>query len=243
VRELVESARGGVLFIDEAYTLVGGAQDYGQEAIDILLKLMEDYRDELIVVAAGYPDRMSNFIASNPGLRSRFNKFLNFVDYEPQDLAKIFELFCTKSGFKLTDRARLKLNTLFNTLFELRDETFGNARLARNVFEQTINHQANRIVMMPNVSNEVLSTIDACDIPGEGLPTGSEPRDQTLSPEQVTTPPSDPVMQPVVSPLAPTVIRFQCTKCLKWIKAPAGLAGRAGNCPNCKAPITAPSHN
>ena len=108
VREVVESAIGGVLFIDEAYTLAGTGNDFGQEAIDILLKLMEDHRDDLIVVVAGYPDRMASFINSNPGLRSRFNKFLNFADYDPNELLLIFELFCKKSGFHLTSESHYR---------------------------------------------------------------------------------------------------------------------------------------
>ena len=140
VREVVESAIGGVLFIDEAYTLAGSGQDYGQEAIDTLLKLMEDHRDDLIVVVAGYPDKMAGFIGSNPGLRSRFNKYLHFADYEPEQLLSIYELFCNNAGFKLTRKARTKAQLLFQTLYNVRDESFGNARVARNIFEQTINH-------------------------------------------------------------------------------------------------------
>lgn len=166
VREVVETAVGGVLFIDEAYALVGEGQDFGGEAIDTLVKLMEDHRDDLIVVVAGYPDRMGQFLASNPGLKSRFNKYFNFQDYEPHELVEIFECFCTSSGYRLAERARERVVALFRILHDVRDDTFGNARLARNVFESAINNQANRIIQIANISEEVLSTFESEDIPG-----------------------------------------------------------------------------
>jgi stage V sporulation protein K len=167
VKEVVDKALGGVLFIDEAYTLsTGGEQDFGREAIDTLLKLMEDNRDELIVVVAGYTDKMNAFLSSNPGLRSRFNKFLNFEDYTPEQLAEIFELFCKNGGYRLPSSTRDDLLRLFSVLYETRDETFGNGRLARNLYEMTINNQANRIVSVADVNEEVLSTIEEADIPG-----------------------------------------------------------------------------
>jgi stage V sporulation protein K len=155
VREVVESALGGVLFIDEAYSLnAGSGQDYGQEAIDTLLKLMEDNRDDLIVVVAGYTDKMSSFLSSNPGLRSRFNKYFYFEDYSPAQLVDIFELFCQKAGYKLHQPTKDDLSK------------FGNARLARNLFEMTISNQANRIVNLTEITEEALSTIEEIDIPG-----------------------------------------------------------------------------
>ena len=167
VKEMVTKALGGILFIDEAYALTGDDQNYGQEAIDTLIKLMEDHRDDLIVVVAGYPDKMNKFLLSNPGLKSRFNKFLSFEDYNPSQLVKIFELFCKNSDFQLSEEARKKVLAIFQVLHVMRDETFGNARLARNVFERTINNQASRIISMTNVTEEILSTIEAVDIPGE----------------------------------------------------------------------------
>jgi SpoVK/Ycf46/Vps4 family AAA+-type ATPase len=166
VKEVAEKALGGILFIDEAYTLSsGGGQDFGQEAIDTLLKFMEDNRDDFIVVVAGYTEKMESFLSSNPGLRSRFNKFLNFDDYNPQQLGQIFELFSTKAGFQLSDKANQKVEEVFTELFEKRDETFGNGRLARNIFEMTINNQANRIITLPNIDEQTLSLIEDSDIP------------------------------------------------------------------------------
>jgi len=166
-KEVVKSATGGVLFIDEAYALAasGGGQDFGQEAIETLLKLMEDNRGDLIVVVAGYTGRMKDFIGANPGLKSRFNRFLSFADYSPSQLVEIFRLFCKQASFTLTELSEQELHSLFTALFERRDESFGNARLARNVFEQAINNQASRIVLMTEIDEAVLSSIEPADIP------------------------------------------------------------------------------
>ncbi len=166
VKEVVDKALGGILFIDEAYTLSAGEEgDYGQEAIDVLLKLIEDNRDNLVVIVAGYTDKMDNFLSSNPGLRSRFNTYLSFDDYTPSQLVTIFETFCRKADFELSISARERLKTLFTWLYDKRDETFGNARLARNLFEMAINNHANRIISMPVMTEQVLSTIEVVDIP------------------------------------------------------------------------------
>lgn len=165
-KEVVSSAIGGVLFIDEAYALrSSGGQDFGQEAIDTLLKMMEDKRDDLIVVVAGYTERMKEFLASNPGLRSRFNRFLSFEDYSPGQLVEIFCSFCRQASFVMPPSAEQALLSQFTTLYEQRDETFGNARLVRNVFEQAINNQANRVVQINEISQAMLSTIEPSDIP------------------------------------------------------------------------------
>lgn len=166
VKEVTEKALGGILFIDEAYTLSsGGGEDFGQEAIDTLLKYMEDHRDDLIVVVAGYTDKMEDFLSSNPGLRSRFSKYLDFEDYTPPQLAQIFELFCTKTGFELSEQSSQKVEELFCSLFEKRDKTFGNGRLARNIFEVTISNQANRIITLADIDEQTLSLIEDADIP------------------------------------------------------------------------------
>lgn len=165
VHEVVNKALGGILFIDEAYTLIGEGQDFGSEAIDTLLKLMEDNRDDLIVIVAGYTGKMSKFLATNPGLKSRFNKYLSFDDYSPEQLQKIFTRLCESGCFKLTSEAEQKLLGIFKILHEVKDETFGNARLARNLFEHTVNNQANRIIALTDITDELLSTIEVVDIP------------------------------------------------------------------------------
>jgi len=167
VKEVIRQALGGVLFIDEAYALNGEGRgnDFGQEAVETLLKLMEDHRHDFVVIVAGYTEKMEEFISSNPGLRSRFTKFLYFEDYTPEQLVEIFKGFCAKASFKLTSDAEERLLELFKLLSLARDESFGNARTSRNLFETTISKQANRIVTLPSINEEVLATIDEADIP------------------------------------------------------------------------------
>jgi SpoVK/Ycf46/Vps4 family AAA+-type ATPase len=167
VRDVTKKALGGVLFIDEAYTLAtGGENDFGREAVETLLKMMEDHRDDLVVIVAGYTGKMQDFLDSNPGLRSRFNKHVHFDDYGVEQLVKIFKTFCQKADFKLTEGAEKELASVFGVLCASRDETFGNARAARNLFEATLSKQANRLVSLPKVDREILSTVEAADIPG-----------------------------------------------------------------------------
>ena len=167
VRETVGKALGGVLFIDEAYALSpgGGGNDFGHEAVETLLKMMEDHRHDIIVVVAGYTFKMDQFLTSNPGLRSRFSKFIHFDDYTDKQLVEIFKGFCKKSDFKLTPAAEEALAAIFTILYEGRDEAFGNARLARNMFETAIGKHANRIVSLPNINEEVLATLEKEDVP------------------------------------------------------------------------------
>jgi len=168
VRDVTRKALGGVLFIDEAYTLAsGGANDFGQEAVETLLKMMEDHRDDLVVIVAGYTGKMRDFLDSNPGLRSRFNKHVHFDDYGVEQLVHIFKSFCKKADFRLAEGAEAQLASVFNVLTAARDETFGNARAARNLFESTLSKQANRLVSLPKVDREILSTIEPSDIPGQ----------------------------------------------------------------------------
>lgn len=167
VKGVVKQALGGVLFIDEAYSLTPETNwhDYGSEAVDTLIKLMEDNRNDLIVIAAGYTDKMNKFLDSNPGLRSRFNKKIEFEDYAPGQLLQIFESFCNQNKYCLDSSASYSLLKLFSFSYENRDEKFGNGRYARNLYEMTINNQANRIVSLPRVDKNILATIEAIDIP------------------------------------------------------------------------------
>lgn len=165
-KEVVESAYGGILFIDEAYTLTSskGNTDFGQEAVDTLLKLMEDNRDKLVVIVAGYTELMEEFLTSNPGLKSRFNKFIYFKDYNPEELTKIYEMRCETHRFSLTDSAREKIVAYFTKKCLAREDNFSNAREARNLFERTITAQANRLARLKEVTDEQLIAIEAEDV-------------------------------------------------------------------------------
>ncbi len=166
VEEVVNASLDGVLFIDEAYALSkGNKKDFGNEAIEVLLKKMEDHRDQLVVVAAGYPDEMKEFVQSNPGLQSRFNRYFDFDHYKPKELMAIFELFCRKNDFVLLEDAKDKLQFIFDKLYEKRHKGFGNARVARNLFEKIIEHQANRIVSITPITKELLTGLAEEDIP------------------------------------------------------------------------------
>ena len=148
-QEVIKSALGGVLFIDEAYSLAsGGENDFGREAIETILKAMEDHRDELIVVVAGYDGPMEKFINSNPGLQSRFNKYFYFHDYNGEQLLYIFKGQCKKNGYALTEEAEAEAKAMFEELYENRGENFGNGRDVRNVFEDTVVRQSNRVAAL-----------------------------------------------------------------------------------------------
>lgn len=166
VMEVVKEALGGVLFIDEAYSLVSrrGENDFGYEAVDTLIKAMEDYRDDLIVIVAGYPDKMDEFLRSNPGLQSRFNKYINFDDYTPEELLEIFKKMCEKNGYKVTEGALEKIEQILSFLHEARTDSFANARTVRNLFEKLLTIQANRLASYETVSNEDLEAILEEDI-------------------------------------------------------------------------------
>lgn len=158
--QVIESALGGVLFIDEAYSLAsGGENDFGREAIETLLKGMEDHRDELVVIVAGYDEPMEKFISSNPGLESRFNKYIHFPDYTPEELHGIFMLQCEKHGYTLSAEADAALKDLLRRLYDTRDENFGNGRTVRNLFEDAISRQANRISALDSPTRDELMTL------------------------------------------------------------------------------------
>ncbi|MEO7977611.1 AAA family ATPase [Flavobacterium sp.] len=163
----VISSLGGVLFVDEAYALSQNAfgNDYGAEAVNTLLKRMEDHRDDLAVVVAGYTEPMKIFVESNPGLRSRFNRFFYFDHFSPVELLQIFESLCTKSDFIVSNDAKEKLSDTFDLLYKTKNESFGNARAVRNLFEKCVQNQANRIVKLKKITNKALKTLTEEDIP------------------------------------------------------------------------------
>ncbi len=163
-QEVIQKALGGVLFIDEAYALTTrGPQDYGQEAVETLLKAMEDHRDDLVVIVAGYVDLMNDFVHSNPGLESRFNRFMYFPDYTIEEMMGIFDLRANKAGYTLAEDARKTLEEI------LREESenaigFGNARGVRNLFEQAISRQANRLAKQDKVTRDELMLLTKEDL-------------------------------------------------------------------------------
>lgn len=164
-QEVITKAMGGVLFIDEAYSLTSqeGANDFGKEAIEILLKNMEDHRDDLIVIVAGYTNLMEQFIHSNPGLESRFNKYFYFQDYTAQQLFEILESQCERNSYVLSGGAREKAKQLLEEAYENRDENFGNAREVRNLFEALIARQSDRVAAMESPTREDLMLITEAD--------------------------------------------------------------------------------
>lgn len=167
VMEVADRATGGVLLIDEAYALArGGENDFGREAIDTLVKVIEDRRDELVVIAAGYPDEMADFIAANPGLSSRFPKTIFFPDYTDDELWSIFASIGEEAGYHPDEGARAKVEAWFASV--PRDKGFGNGRLARNLFEDAVARQASRVVGIDDPTDEQLTTLVADDIAAVG---------------------------------------------------------------------------
>ena len=166
VMEVVDSAIGGILFIDEAYTLtVGkGNGDFGQEAVDTLLKAMEDHRDDLVVIVAGYPDLMAEFLDSNPGLKSRFNKYIFFEDYTDKQLVSILKEMCEKQDYVLSNDAEEYAVQYFENRTACKPDNFANARDVRNFMEKAITNHATRVVDVTDASKECLSTLEKIDL-------------------------------------------------------------------------------
>lgn len=164
VVEVFDRADQGVVLIDEAYALVrGGGNDFGREAIDTIVKLVEDRRDRVVVIVAGYPDEMGDLIDANPGLRSRFPKTIVFDDYSTDDLLAIFASMGERSGYATDDEAEAKLRAWFDA--QPRDKGFGNGRVARNLFEASVARHASRVVAIEEPSDDDLTTLVAADIP------------------------------------------------------------------------------
>ena len=167
-KEVIEQALDGVLFIDEAYSLVSEGQngDFGQEAIDTLVKGMEDNRDDLIVIVAGYPKEMEDFIKANPGLKSRFQKTIHFPDYSADDLYEVFLSFCKDNDYTLSNDASVYLKQQLEKYVANTTKYFGNARDMRNFLDMAISAQANRLLSENVTSPEALMTLTPADLKG-----------------------------------------------------------------------------
>lgn len=163
--KIIDEALDGVLFIDEAYSLLGGENDFGAEAIATLLKRMEDDRDRLVVILAGYTNEIKDFIDSNPGLQSRFNRYIQFDDYTGNDLVEIFKLSLRKSQYKIKRDALNALQSYIDGKLLVKDRHFGNGRFVRNLFEKVIQNQANRLAVKESINNDDLSILTVEDIP------------------------------------------------------------------------------
>ena len=165
VNKVIDSALDGVLFIDEAYSLVASkTDDYGKEAVASLIKRVEDNRDRLAVIMAGYNDEMREFLNTNPGFASRFNRYINFPDYTSDELVEIFESICKENDYTLQIDAKYKLTFIIEEICLNKSKTFGNGRFVRNLFEKTLERQSNRLAMSVNINNESLVSIEAIDI-------------------------------------------------------------------------------
>jgi len=169
VQEVVTTALDGVLFIDEAYALSNDDENdsFGREAIDTLLKLMEDNRDRLIVIIAGYTEPMKTLLKANPGFQSRFNKFIEFPDYTADELTEIYRQMCQEADYEVKAGFFEILDDYFERQTRSKQANFSNARLARNIFEKTLVNQANRLAQGPTISRGDLTVLEVADIPSE----------------------------------------------------------------------------
>ncbi|MEO1497937.1 MAG: AAA family ATPase [Planctomycetota bacterium] len=210
VNERVDEAIGGVLFIDEAYSMVSsqGEDAYGAEAIQTLLKRAEDDRDRLSIVLAGYPEPMDDLLESNPGLKSRFARRFTFPDYSPLELCEIFGRLLHANHYQLTLAARLRVIETLTRLHRTRDEHFGNGRTVRNVFERAIMRLADRIATLTEVTTEQLITLEESDL------------------------------GPLATPL-PERVRIQCPACGHATDAPPRLLAARLSCPKCNGAFVA----
>lgn len=166
VKEVIESIKGGVLFIDEAYSITENdhSDSYGRECLTELTKALEDYRDDLVVIVAGYTEPMNKFFESNPGLKSRFNKFIDFSDYDENEMFEIFQKMCTENDYSVTEVASSKLKAIMKNAIEQKGDQFANGRYVRNLYEDITMRQARRLFKMVNPSRENLVEIIDDDI-------------------------------------------------------------------------------
>ena len=184
VGEVFEKADGGLLLIDEAYSLIrGGEKDFGREAIDAIVKQVEDRRDSMVVILAGYPKEMAELVSANPGFSSRFPKTITFPDYDDDELLAILELIADNGRYDLTEDAQAAAQAWFGTF--ARGHGFGNGRLARNLFEAAVARHATRLVDVADPTDEQLTTLEAVDI--ASVPSGQDddesPVDHPSGPE------------------------------------------------------------
>lgn len=166
VKNVIDKSRGGVLFIDEAYSITENEQSdsYGRECLTELTKALEDYRDDLVVIVAGYTKPMEKFFQSNPGLKSRFNTFIEFEDYGSGDLEKIFQYICQKNDYSIEEEAVLKLREILEKEIELKDENFSNARMIRNLYDDLTMKHAKRVAKIEYPTKEDLSVFKLEDL-------------------------------------------------------------------------------
>lgn len=165
VKKVIEQAKGGVLFIDEAYSITENdhSDSYGRECLTELTKALEDYRDDLVVIVAGYTEPMNKFFESNPGLKSRFNTFIEFDDYNSTELDKILLSMCKNNDYVLDDEVKDKIHMYFEQRISSKDENFANGRLVRNLYDDLVMNHARRVINITNPGSEELSTIKAVD--------------------------------------------------------------------------------
>ena len=209
----IDDALDGMLFVDEAYSLVAtNSEDpYGREAVSALLKRAEDDRERLVVILAGYPGEMQDLLRSNPGLSSRFNRVLDFVDYTPLELAEIFGLMCRKNHYELTAGARLKVLLGLEHQYRRRDRHFGNGRAVRNLFEHAVRRMANRLADDADITPDELVTLEAADIEFEGVSaTELEQIDESR-----------------------LRLKIACPACDHSSRAPVSFLGKRVKCPKC----------
>ncbi len=178
-QEQIAKAKGGVLFIDEAYALAQKDDAFGQEAIDTILKAMEDNRDDFVVIVAGYTEPMKKFIDSNPGLKSRFNKYIEFPDYSIDELEEIFNMNCKKYDYKVAEDVQHQIRALITARKIENIDNFANAREVRNLFEEIITNQARRISAIENPSEEDMMTILLEDLSDTVAKPGEKKEEET----------------------------------------------------------------
>lgn len=165
VKKVIEKAKGGVLFIDEAYSITENehSDSYGRECLTELTKALEDYRDDLVVIVAGYTEPMNKFFESNPGLKSRFNTFIEFQDYKAEELENILISMCLRNDYKLSNAARISISNYLKEKVAEKDENFANGRMVRNIYDDLIMNHARRVVNISNITRDDLSLITEAD--------------------------------------------------------------------------------